>query len=221
MRNPVINLVCTRTTAGDHTALQRWYADHVQLLLGTEQLGKAQLFRSNALAGELQAHEPEYVCVYDFESLAGFNAFESSEEKARAGELTNSAVGRSSVEIVQRTQFERWINRRYEPSDQTYWALQMRGALTPSLDLTRACADVIEQLRSECAFSSAQVFGHAQGIFVPVGHASSRAGAVQKLARTWHQAWAQASQQPVYGRLPTDLTMTWSLQLHAHTQWLR
>jgi hypothetical protein len=67
MIQAMINLVATRQKAGEPAELLRWYNDHVTLLMGVEDLARANLYRGTAL--DIAA--PEYVCLDDFPSRAG------------------------------------------------------------------------------------------------------------------------------------------------------
>jgi hypothetical protein len=155
MSIPTINLVCTRCLDGNHIALQRWYADHVHLLLAAPELQQAQLFRSTR---PLVGQPPDYFCLYAFASMADFDAFEHGQPKAHATELTNAAAGRSSIDIVQRHQFERWLHRSwpaphsaqggawrlaaYLASDAP-WALPAQRWWADHLQALQACAPLV------------------------------------------------------------------------------
>jgi hypothetical protein len=152
---PTINLVCTRCVDSNHLSLQRWYADHVHLLLAAPSLRQAQLFRR---AEPLMGQPPNYFCMYAFASMADFDAFEHGQPKAHATELTNAAAGRSSIDIVQRHQFERWLHRSwpaphgvqgsawrlaaYLASDAP-WALPAQRWWADHLQALQACAPVL------------------------------------------------------------------------------
>jgi hypothetical protein len=150
-----LNLVCTRCLDGNHMALQRWYADHVHLLLAAPELQQAQLFRVNQ---PLDGQPPDYFCMYEFASMAAFEAFEYGQPKAKAAELTNAAVGRSSIEIVQRTQYARWLHRHWpalgRPQGATWrlaaylasdapWALPVQRGLADHLQALQACSPLV------------------------------------------------------------------------------
>lgn len=101
MMQTMINLVATRQKAGEPAELLRWYNDHVTLLMGFEDLASASLYRCTAL----DQAAPEYVCLYDFPSLAAFDAFESSVAKERARQVMASGWGKQSIEVLQRSQY--------------------------------------------------------------------------------------------------------------------
>ena len=48
MTAPFFNLVFSRSVDGDHTALQRWYSDHISILWRCESLRRATLYRRDA-----------------------------------------------------------------------------------------------------------------------------------------------------------------------------
>jgi hypothetical protein len=105
---PAINLVSTRCVDGNHQALQRWYNDHAQLLMVSKELQGAELHRVKGSAGMV-----DYFCLYHFEVLERFAAFDSGDVMAEVRDLSNAAPGRSSIEIVKRTQYQRVLNRRW------------------------------------------------------------------------------------------------------------
>lgn len=155
-----MNLVCTRCTDGQHLALQRWYGDHVHLLLAAPELQQAQLFRiSQPLAGQ----PPDYFCMYEFASMAAFEAFEQGQPKAQATLLTNAAAGRGSVEIVQRTQYTRWLHRTWPaPSESSGEPWRLVVCISSSAEWTlgaqRWLADQLQALRGCAPLLRAQAF---------------------------------------------------------------
>jgi hypothetical protein len=157
---PFINLVATRCLQNDHTVLQRWYADHVHLLLTSSHLQRAELFRcTHAWLGLA----PDYHCIYDFESHEAFFQYEHSVEKAQATELTNAAAGRSSIEIMQRTQYSRWLHRQWSAptsSAAPTWRLVicLDKPSVWTLDAQRWLADHLQALRACTALKTAQCY---------------------------------------------------------------
>ena len=97
----MINLVATRQKAGGPAELLRWYNDHVTLLMACKDLTGAALYRCTTLDKAV----PEYVCLYDFPSLAAFDAFEASKAKERARQVMTSGWGKQGIEVLQRSQF--------------------------------------------------------------------------------------------------------------------
>lgn len=99
----LVNIVGTRAVRGEHEQLVRWYADHVHQLMAFEGLGGAALHR------RVGDHEtaPEYLCLYDFNDRAAFDAYERSEVHANAARDRAAGWGRDGIEITVRAQFER------------------------------------------------------------------------------------------------------------------
>lgn len=109
---PMINLVATRQKAGQPAELLRWYNDHVNLLMGFEDLTAATLYRCTSVD---QTAAPEYVCLYDFPGHDAFAAFEASQAKERARQVTETGWGKLGIEIIQRTQYNtggKWTGRK-------------------------------------------------------------------------------------------------------------
>ena len=103
-----INLIGTRAVGGGHAALQRWYSDHVHLLLRAPELQHATLYQR--VDGDAA---PEYLCVYAFADEAAFTRFDSGPTMADTRRLSDAAPGRDSVERVERTQYQRWLSRAW------------------------------------------------------------------------------------------------------------
>jgi hypothetical protein len=219
MPTPTINLVCTRCMDGNHIALQRWYADHVHLLLSAPELQQAQLFRcTQPLAGQ----PPDYFCMYDFASMQAFEAFEHGEPKRQATQLTNAAAGRSSIEIVQREQYGRWLHRQWAVSASTHnpmWRLAacLQSDDTWSLDAQRALADQLQALRSCAPLTQAQVYaqhGDASRLFIALDFVGNDAQNV------WSLFNALLEQPSLYGQ-PRKLGIVWASQAQLVQAWLR
>jgi hypothetical protein len=218
-----INLVCTRATDGNHIALQRWYADHVHLLLGAQQLQQAQLFRCTQ---PLFGQPPDYFCMYEFDNIAAFEAFEHGEPKAQASELTNAAAGRSSIEIVQRTQYERWLHRQWAaptsappPAPSQTWRLAvcLQSDAAWSLDAQRALADQLQALCSCAPLAHAQAYaqhGDAAQLFLALDFAGDHADHVFAL---FNELLAQPS---LFGQ-KRKLSMVWASKAQFIQAWLR
>jgi hypothetical protein len=219
MPTPIINLVCTRCTDGKHIALQRWYADHVHLLLSAPELEQAQLFRcTQPLAGQ----PPDYFCMYDFASMQAFEDFEHGEPKRQATQLTNAAVGRSSIEIVQREQYGRWLHRQWAVPTSTPgqpWRLAacLQSDAAWSLDAQRALADQLEALRSCAPLAQAHVYeqhGDTSRLFLALDFVGDDA----------HNVWPLLSkllkQPSLYGQ-PRQLAVVWASKAQFVQAWLR
>lgn len=219
LTSPTINLVCTRCLDGNHIALQRWYADHVHLLLAAPELQQAQLFR---VAQPLAGKPPDYFCMYEFASLAAFDAFEHGQPKARATELTNAAAGRSSIEIVQRTQYVRWLHGQWPaPSHEqgTTWRLAacLQSDAAWALDAQRWLADHLQALRSCAPLIGAQAYSgqaQAQQCFIALDFAGGDAQAI------WPMLQTLLAQPALYGQAPTVQTL-WAASAAPVQAWLR
>jgi hypothetical protein len=214
-----INLVCTRCTDGNHIALRRWYADHVHLLLAAPELRQATLHRSTQpLAGQ----PPDYFCMYEFASHDDFLAFEHGEPKAQATELTNAASGRSSIEIVQRTQYARWLHRQWPaPADLPTKPWRLAACLQSdaawSLDAQRWLADHLQALQSCAPLIGAQIYaGHAQAAqcFMALDFVGGDAQAI------WQMLQALLTQPAVYGQAQAVQTL-WAASAAPVQAWLR
>ncbi len=216
---PTINLVCTRCTDGNHIALRRWYADHVHLLLSAPELRQALLYRCRLpLAGQ----PPEYFCVYEFASHDDFLAFEHGQPKAKATELTNAAAGRKSIEIVQRTQYLRWLNRRWPAHSQeqgTPWQLAacIDNEAGWTLDAQRWLADHLQALQSCTPLRTAQVYvehGKESQAFITLDFSGGDASEV------WQLLAHSLNQPSLYGQ-PQHLHFHWVASAEQLQAWLR
>ncbi len=219
MALPTINLVCTRCTDGNHIALRRWYADHVHLLLSAPELRHAALHHCREpLAGQ----PPDYFCIYEFASHDDFLAFEHGQPKAKATELTNAATGRSSIEIVQRTQYTRWLHRQWPaPSNQQARAWRLAACIDNeagwTLDAQRWLADHLQALQSCTPLIAAQVYserGRENQAFMMLDFAGRDASSIWLLIQ---DQWAQ---QALYGG-PQQLQTQWAASAEQLQAWLR
>jgi hypothetical protein len=219
MLAPTLNLVCTRCLDGKHIALQRWYADHVHLLLAAPELQQTQLFRvTQPLAGPA----PDYFCLYEFASMAAFEAFEHGQPKALATQLTNAAAGRSSIEIVQRTQYARWLHRQWPaPSREQGQSWRLAACLQSEalgpLAGQRWLADHLQALHSCAPLMAAQMYAAQtpeQQCFIALDFAGGDAQAV------WLMLQALLSQPALYGQAPAVQTL-WASSAVPVQAWLR
>jgi hypothetical protein len=221
---PIINLVCTRCSDGNHFALQRWYADHVHLLLAAPQLQQAQLFRC---AQPLEGEPPQYVCMYEFADYPAFEAFEHGEAKVRATELTNAATGRSSISIVQRMQYARMLHRQWpahasshsaasSPSWRLVASFECEDAW--SLAAERWLGDHLQALHACSPLMAAQVYvsdtNEPHG-FVALDFAGGDAQDVWQLLRQ------QLTQDSLYGQALASLRFHWAAKANWLQSWLR
>jgi hypothetical protein len=199
--------------------LQRWYADHVQLLLAAPTLQKASLYRcTQALHGAA----PDYFCIYDFAQMDDFLAFEHSPEKAQASVLTNAAAGRSSIQIVQRTQYVRWLHRQWAaptsaPGQTWRLAACLQSDDAWSLDAQRALADQIQALCSCSPLVGAQAYTQheqASQAFLALDFSGGDVHAV------WDMLQLQLAQPSMYGQAPS-LQIHWAASASLVQAWLR
>ena len=161
-----INLVVTRCTDSNHAALQRWYNDHAQLLMASQELQSAELFHLAQSPVQM-----DYFCLYHFAQLSAFEAFDRGEVMTQVRDLSNAAAGRSSIEVVQRTQYERMLNRSWpvqvsEPGSAKHTHFQASLFCVPSAawsETTRWLNDVFYQLHVHQGLLSAQAYAHDAG----------------------------------------------------------
>jgi hypothetical protein len=180
----------------------------VQLLLTAPELQKALIYKCTE---SLSGNPPDYFCIYEFSDNADYLAFELGEHKAIATKITNAATGRDSIEILQRTQYTRWLNNqwpRIEPY-KNYWRLAV--CVTSSCDWTleekRWLADRFQMLRAETPLVSAQVFAQnnkTSEVFLALDFDGSNPKQVWQLAREL------LTQNSNFGRMPT-LTTQWAV----------
>ncbi len=207
-----INLVCTRCTNGDHASLQRWYNDHAQLLMASKELQSAELLRCL-----LPGSSIDYFCLYRFANLADFNTFEGSTVMAQVRNLSNAALGRSSVEIVKRTQYERVLHRRWLPK-QGGQASQIQVcvmALPQGHDAqtTRWLNDALYALHLKCPLHSAQIYAArlqaGSEIIVLLQSADAK-----PLPLDWHTLESPYAPRP-------SIELIWQAPCEIIAQWLR
>ncbi len=203
-----INLVCTRSTDREPALLERWYNDHAQLLMASPELQSAELFRFNSTTEGM-----DYFCLYHFSALERFAGFDSGEVMTKVRELSNTAPGRSSIEIVRRTQYERVLHRQ--------WLAGQGGATQASLftlesyslsQATRWLNDVLYALHLQHPLRSAQVYATTTNkpeLFVLLQAVGSEAFPVD-----WH-TW-----ESPYASRP-NMRPIWQSKAERITQWLR
>lgn len=204
-----INLVCTRCTNEHHADLQRWYNDHAQLLMASDQLQSAELFRLNETASSI-----DYFCLYHFAQLEDFNAFDTGEVMAKVRNLSNAAPGRSSIEIVKRTQYERLLHRR--------WGTAQGGVVQAGMymlagssakDAVRWLNDALYALHLKHPLQSAQMYATAltdpAEIFVLL-----QSEAPEPLPLDWHALETEYAPRPAVEPI-------WQAQAEHIAQWMR
>jgi hypothetical protein len=218
--NPSINLVCTRLTQGEHAIAHRWYSDHVQLLLSAPELQQATLYRCTTA---LQGSAPDYACIYDFSSHEEFLRFEHGEPKAQARELTNAAPGRDRLEIVQREQYSRFLNKRWHRPElgihKNALLLCLKVPQANALAVQRWIGDGLHQLHACAPLTKACAYMHvkqADSMFLHLETAS------QSIAPTWEMLqFLLAQGASGFGQAPASWAVQWAAQMHAVTSWRR
>ncbi|MBS7807414.1 hypothetical protein [Variovorax sp. PCZ-1] len=204
---PAINLVCTRCTDGNHAALQRWYNDHAQLLMASEALRSAELYQLESTTAAI-----DYFCLYHFDQLDAFEAFDSGDVMSHVRELSQAAPGRSSIDIVKRTQYERVLHRRWNAEQGISVQASLLSLESASLhEATRWLNDVLYGLHLQQPLQSAQVYAMQQGkhseLFVLLE--TSR-----RLPTDWH------AQESIYAAR-ADLRCIWQMQARRIAAWLK
>ncbi len=157
----LFNLVGTNSLDGDHAMLQRWYADHVHLLMRFAGLHHAQLMQRSDVVPGLAApalaapspathpathtSAPQYLCLYEFASAQAFAEFEASPERANAPKLGRPDWMATGIHIVLRQQYTRQVVQRnlQAPHSGTPRLLQLHSFSLP------AVASSAEQLDAE------------------------------------------------------------------------
>lgn len=206
---PAINLVCTRCTDANTGALERWYNDHAQLLMASHALQSAELFKMISTAESI-----DYFCLYRFGQLSDFAAFDTGEVMAKVRDLSNAAPGRSSIEIVKRTQYERMLHRQWpssEDQDSRFTACLL--AIKPSqLDrVLRWLNDVLYGMQISHGLSAAQVYA------APVDGSMELFVVLQsswELPEQWYGATSDFAPCP-------DIQLLWQEQALPLAKWLR
>lgn len=211
-----INLVFTRCTDGNHAALQRWYNDHAQLLMASQQLQSAELFRS--------AHETtqiDYFCFYHFEALENFSAFDTGDVMAQVRDLSHAAPGRRSIEVVKRTQYERVLHRKWaheleghggeiQASFQASLLTLSRGGMFENI---RWLNDTLYALHLKYTLRCAEVYASEAGdqaeLFVLLQSAQA-----DPLPLDWHMLESDYAQRP-------NIHLLWQAQADRIGAWLR
>jgi hypothetical protein len=217
---PIINLVSTRCVDGNHFRLQRWYADHVHLLMAAPEMQHVELYRCTLpLAGQ----SPDYLCMYQFASLEGFAAFEKGEPRAKASALTNAALGRSSIEILQRNQYARYLHRQWPAiasSGSSTWRLaaSLQSASNWTMETERWLSDQLEALRACTPLIAAQALvqhSQASQCFITLDFAGGDAPIV------WQLLQDQLCENTLYGQAPESLRFDWAARAAWHLTWQR
>lgn len=216
----MINLVATRQKSGSPAELLRWYNDHVNLLMCSEDLQGATLYRCTAPAATV----PDYVCLYDFPSPSAFAAFEASKAKEQARQVMASGWGRQIIDILQRTQYitgGKWTGPA--PSSEPLFHMQCLDMAAPTNreadDFKRWMADSLYVAAARAGVGHYQWFtsgASAQGTrqAMVVASASATAGPA------WHTWWDTAS-VPSLALAPDTVSVKWQATYERVSDWRR
>lgn len=206
-----INLVCTRCTDGNHADLQRWYNDHAQLLMVSSDLQAAYLYQLKESINKIN-----YFCLYEFEDLKAFSAFDAGPVMQKVRDLSNAAGGRTSIEIVKRTQYERLLHRRWpssgcagDASHSQASMLTVQGKDTEQV--TRWINDAIYQLHRLHPLQLAQVYSSACGESLEVFVLLQSGQSVPLGWQEWDSAFAPRP----------DTQLFWQVKVAEVAQWLK
>ena len=184
----------------------------------TAQLRAAQLHRcTQALHGQ----RPDYVCAYAFNSREDFERFEHSDEKAAATAQTNSAAGRSSIEIVQRVQFTRVLHRRYGAQKQPVpqgLTIQLQTTGGDAVATSRWLGAALQEACAAMPLGTARVYQslhqpHLLLFDLSLGACDAR--------EAWETLHMLLKQPPLYGQAPAQWTIAWAASSASVMQWLR
>ena len=212
---PMINLVATRQKAGQPAELLRWYNDHVNLLMGFEDLIGATLYRCTSAN---QAEVPQYVCLYDFPSASAFAAFEASDAKESARQATETGWGKQGIEIIQRTQYVtggKWTGQTSSGPGVHLQCLDIQQKTSSPDELKRWLADTLYLAATQSGMSHYKwyVSGQQQVIVAASAAATS-------IDSNWHTWWAAANAQSL-GQAPASIQVSWQAGYQRVSDWHR
>lgn len=99
----ILHLVGADNGGDDHDRFNRWYSDHIHQLMKFPGLQAATRYR------RIFPHStiPEYLCMYEFDSLEDFQAYDKSQAFADAERDRVNGWGRTAVLPKLRLQYER------------------------------------------------------------------------------------------------------------------
>jgi hypothetical protein len=211
----MINLVATRQKAGEPAELLRWYNDHVNLLMGFEDLAGATLYRCTSPENTA----PEYVCLYDFPSKSAFAAFEASDAKERARQVTETGWGKQGIEIIQRSQYitgGKWKGP-ISSSDSSFHiqCLDMKVQTHDAIDFKRWMADSLYVAASQSDVSSYTWYASSDQQQVIV---LARASA--EVDPAWCSWWDMPASKPP-GKAPSAVSVKWQAGYECSSRWQR
>jgi hypothetical protein len=132
----LFNIVGTNSMDGDHTALQRWYADHVHLLFRFEGLHAATLLQRSDVQTGLTATNAacHYLCLYRFESAEAFAQFEVSDVRSSAPKLGAPEWMKSGIHIATRQQYRMVTSRSLSPFALAAGNVHLRSVRLPAAE---------------------------------------------------------------------------------------
>jgi hypothetical protein len=239
----LINLVATRSKNGDHTALHRWYNDHVHLLMGFEGLPQAVLYRRlDTSLTHATNSAPEYICLYEFPSPADFLAFETSDARVKARQILADGWGRDGIEMTQRTQYLRLGSRtagswagtgQAEPTVHHFQSLALGAGpgLWPLPEAARWLSDRVHNAMATgpegTAFSkavwhrAADATGAGGDALVHIEQAADAPPAFAAKNPPWWQPGSADANPAAFGQAPATVQIRWQGDYQCLTRWER
>lgn len=216
MNPSYFNLVSTRSTDGDHVALQRWYSDHVGILWGCDSLLSATLLRRETSEG----NEADYICCYGFPDEAGFLAYEHGPARQAAARVIQDGWGRDGITITERRPYQRVWQRRVDAGA----ALPPRHAVArfdigagPWDEVSRWLVDQVHVLFTRHGLRAATLLRGAT--------ASDQGGELLLFLQAdgvlppWRE-WLNQTQEP-WGQAPASVAPGWFWQGQPVMHWSR
>jgi hypothetical protein len=215
MSSSYLNLVFSRSCDGDHTALQRWYNDHIGILWQCDSLQRATLYRREADV----AHEADYICCYAFPDEAGFLHYEHGDAREAARLVIVNGWGKDGIAITARRQFRRvWSqSRRAQPAPlQTVLALRLGAG--PWSEVSRWLLDRLHGLLASGQVSSATLM-RAPDASDAGGELLLWLGSDQALDDA--HDWLEQAQPGVWGQPPASVERLWAWRGRQVSDWVR
>jgi hypothetical protein len=215
MSSSYLNLVFSRSCDGDHTALQRWYNDHIGILWQCDSLQRATLYQREADV----AHEADYICCYAFPDEAGFLHYEHGDAREAARLVIVNGWGKDGIAITARRQFRRvWSqSRRAQPAPlQTVLALRLGAG--PWSEVSRWLLDRLHGLLASGQVSSATLM-RAPDASDAGGELLLWLGSDQALDDA--HDWLEQAQPGVWGQPPASVERLWAWRGRQVSDWVR